>query len=45
MLVYEDSSNLLYSSNPIKKKEEIPEILRQYFEPRTILPATEIFGK
>ena len=44
MLVYENSENPYLSSNPIKSYNEIPDEIKKYFDNRTIIPATEIFG-
>ena len=44
ILVYENSDSPYLSSNPIRSPDEIPDEIKKYFDNRTIIPATEIFG-
>lgn len=44
ILVYENSDNSRLSFNPIKSPDEIPDEIKKYFDSRTIISATDIFG-
>ena len=44
VLVYENSDSPYLSSDPINSPDEIPDEVKKYFDNRTILPATAIFG-
>ena len=44
ILVYENSDNSRLSFDPIKSPDEIPDEIKKYFDSRTIISATDIFG-